>query len=271
MSTPTTGVDQPLSGASAGPSLTDTRRVPQSRLVVVELRKLMDTRAGVWLLAGIALITATVLVIFMFAGDAAELTFENFVNATSTPQAILLPVLGILAVTSEWGQRTGLVTFTLEPHRGRVVVAKVVAALVMGVAAVVVALGLAAVANLFGTAALDGDGSWTFGIEGARDIFAIQLIGVVQGVAFGMLIMNSAAAIVAYFALPTVWGILTSTVEWFADIGEWIDLNTTSIPLSTHEMDGDAWARLAVSVAIWVVLPLVLGWFRLLRREMKSA
>ena len=53
-------------------------------------------------------------------------------------------MLGILAVTSEWGQRTALVTFTLEPHRGRIVIAKLVATVVLGAVAVVVALGLAA-------------------------------------------------------------------------------------------------------------------------------
>ena len=46
-------------------------------------------------------------------------------------------MLGILLVTSEWGQRTGMVTFTLEPHRGKVIAAKVVAALVLGLLAVV--------------------------------------------------------------------------------------------------------------------------------------
>jgi len=36
------------------------------------------------------------------------------------PQSWLLPVLGIMAVTSEWTQRTGLVTHTLEPRRSRI-------------------------------------------------------------------------------------------------------------------------------------------------------
>ncbi len=37
---------------------------------------------------------------------------------------VLLPVLGIMLVTSEWGQRTAMVTFALEPRRRRVVWAK---------------------------------------------------------------------------------------------------------------------------------------------------
>jgi ABC-2 type transport system permease protein len=224
-----TAIQQAPFGPAATPDPSVTA-VPFTRLIRVELRKLWDTRAGFWLLAGIGLITAAVIVIFMFAGAAEELTFNNFVNATTWPQAILLPVLGILAVTSEWGQRTGLVTFTLEPHRERIVLAKLAATLALGVAAVVVALGLAAVANVVAASGLQGNGSWTFGLEGARDVFLNQLIGVLQGAAFGMLLMNSAAAIVAFFALPTVWGILSSTVEWFADVGRWMDLNTTSTP-----------------------------------------
>jgi ABC-2 type transport system permease protein len=259
------------SGALPRLSVEDTHQVPMSRLIRVEVRKLVDTRSGRWLLIAIAAITAAVLTIFLFAAPSEELTYAGFVNATIIPQAILLPILGILTVTSEWGQRTGLVTFTLEPHRGRVVVAKLVAVLLMGAVVVLVALILAAVGNVLGIALQDGDGSWAYGIAGVVDTYALQLIGVVQGLALGMLIMNSAGAIVTYFAIPIVWGILTGTLTWFADIGKWVDLNTTTIPLGSHEMDANAWLRLAVSVSIWVVLPLVLGWIRLLRRELKSA
>ena len=42
-------------------------QVPLGRLVQVELRKLTDTRAGRWLLLTIALLTAAVVTIFLFA------------------------------------------------------------------------------------------------------------------------------------------------------------------------------------------------------------
>ena len=248
-----------------------SERVPMSRLLKVELRKLVDTRSGRWLLIAIALLTAGVITVFLFAAPPEELTYENFVQVTGTPQAILLPILGILTVTSEWGQRTGLVTFTLEPHRGRVVVAKLIAVVLLGLAAVAIALILAALGNALGPALQDGDGAWEFGPTWLLELAVLQLSGVVQGLAFGMLIMNSAGAIVVYFALPTVWGILTGTVEWFRRIATWVDLNTTSTPLLEHDMDADAWARFAVSALIWVAVPLALGWYRLLHRELKSA
>ncbi|MDO9485911.1 MAG: ABC transporter permease [Actinomycetota bacterium] len=267
--------DNVTGGAVASPmrklSVAETQVVPLVRLTRVELRKLVDTRAGRWLLIAIGVITAAVVVIFLFAAPAEELTYAQFLNATIIPQAVLLPILGILTVTSEWGQRTGLVTFTLEPHRGRIVMAKLLAVLVMGIAVVCVAFVLAAVGNALGAALQDGNGSWEFGVSGVIDTFAFQLISVVQGLALGMLIMNTAGAIVTYFAIPFAWGFLTATVSWFATIGAWVDLNTTTIPLSTHEMTGESWAKLGVSVFIWVLVPLVLGWMRLLRRELKSA
>jgi hypothetical protein len=33
---------------------------------------------------------------------------------------IIVPLIAILAVISEWSQRTGLTTFTLIPHRSRI-------------------------------------------------------------------------------------------------------------------------------------------------------
>jgi hypothetical protein len=256
---------------SARPGRELSGPVPLSRLLKVELRKLVDTRSGRWLLVAIGVITAAVIALFMFNAPPEELTYQNFVTATGAPQGVLLPILGILTVTSEWGQRTGLVTFTLEPRRSRVVLAKVLAVVLLALAAVVVALALAVVGNALGEALQDGSGDWTFGLVGVRDILLLQLIGVLQGLALGMLIMNTAGAIVTYFALPTGVSILAGTVESFRRVAEWIDLNTASLPLQQHEMDAGAWSRLAVAVLIWVVVPMALGWLRLMHRELKSA
>jgi ABC-2 type transport system permease protein len=243
--------------------------VPLSRLVKVELRKLMDTRAGKWLLITIGLLTLAAMVIFLIFGKAPELTYDNFVVVAATPQGFLLPVLGILAVTSEWSQRTGLVTFTLEPSRRRIVYAKVTAIVITGVAFVVLVLGLAALANVIGMAAFDGDGSWTFGIEGVRDVLLLQLMGLLQGVAFGMILMNSAAAIVTAFVLPTAFSVVANLVPKIQDAAPWIDLGTAQSPLYDHQMAGDDWAQLALTSLWWIVIPLVAGVWRLLRSEVK--
>jgi ABC-type transport system involved in multi-copper enzyme maturation permease subunit len=245
--------------------------VPLTGLLRVELRKLVDTRAGFWLLAAIGIITVAVIGVFLFAADAEELTYLHFIGATSTPQSLLLPVLGILAVTTEWTQRTGLVTFTLEPSRARVALAKLVAVLGVGLLAVVVAIGVAALGNLAGIALMDGSGSWSVSGANVRDVVGLQLIGVLQGVAFGMLLMNTAPAIVSYYVLPLAWTQVVSLVGALEGPAPWLDMNTAIGPLFKGEaLQAGDWVHVAVAGTIWVLVPFTIGVVRLLRREVKS-
>lgn len=248
-----------------------TTRPPMRRLVKVELRKLTDTRSGRWLLVAIGLITAAVLVIFLIAGKVEDLTFASFVAAAATPQAVLLPVLGILTVTSEWGQRTALVTFTLEPNRSRVIAAKLSAVLVVGALAVVLSLALAAASNVLGIWLRDGRGSWAFGVSDLLEAGLGEVLALLQGFALGVLITSSAGAIVTYFALPLMWQAASAASEPIRKVAEWIDINTASAPLAMHDMTAEDWPRLMVATVIWIVVPLAIGWTRLLRRELKSA
>jgi ABC-type multidrug transport system ATPase subunit len=98
--------------------------IPFARLARAELRKLTDTRVSRLLLAAIALATPIVIVVMLFVAAPQNLTDNKLVDYTQTPQKLLLPPLGILVITSEWSQRTGLVAFTLVPRRGRVLLAK---------------------------------------------------------------------------------------------------------------------------------------------------
>ena len=248
-----------LPGAAVG--------VPFRRLLAVEVRKLVDTRAGLWLLVVIGLITAAVIAIVLFTAAPDELTFSRLAFAAAVPQSLLLPVLGILTATSEWTQRTGLITFTLEPRRLRVGAAKLVASLLVALGAVGVALAVGALANLAGILWLDGVGTWRIGPELLLGGTLIQLLSVAQGVAFGAAIGNTAAAIVAIFVLPTAWMAASLFSPWVERISHWVDLNVTTGPLVSGGMTATDWGPLAVSVGVWVLLPLVIGGWRLQRRE----
>jgi ABC-2 type transport system permease protein len=244
-----------------------TPRVPLTRLVKVETRKMWDTRAGLWLMIAIGAITALIMVIFLLAADDADHTFVNFMGIAATPQGFLLPVLGILLVTQEWGQRTGMVTFTLEPHRGKVIAAKVVAALVFGLLAVALALVLASLA----TAVAGGPGAWdNIGIDDVGKYGLLQITGVLQGLAFGLIFLNSAAAIVTYFVLPIAFSIVASLWSALNDIAPWVDLGTSQQPLFSGEnLSGEEWAQIVTGTLIWVVLPFLAGLWRVLRAEVK--
>lgn len=244
-----------------------TPRVSLATLVKVEMRKMVDTRAGMWLLIIIGVLTAAIVVIFSLVADADDRTFNNFMGTTGTPQGFLLPVLGILLVTQEWGQRTGMVTFTLEPHRGRVLWSKVLAAVLFGLAAVVVAMIVAALATLAGGA---NDAWGSFGLDDVGKFVLLQVSGVIGGMAFGLLFLNSAAAIVVNYVLPTVFSIVASLWGWLNKAQAWIDLGTSQQPLfDGSHLSGKEWAQLGSGTLIWVVIPFAIGMWRVLRAEVK--
>jgi ABC-type transport system involved in multi-copper enzyme maturation permease subunit len=253
----------PALGATGGAG------IPMSRLVRVELRKLVDTRAAAWLLVAIAAVTVGVVTVYLLASDSADLTFADFVNVTMLPQSLLLPVLGIMAVTSEWTQRTGLVTHTLEPRRNRVIMAKSAATGVLGVLAVGLALAAAALANVLASTLMEGNGSWSYGLAGLRDTVLLQALSLAQGLALGMLTMNTAAAIVLSFVLPSGFMVVFSMVASLKSVAGWIDLATSQQPLVDHNISGVLWLHLLATTVGWIVLPWAAGMWRLLRREIK--
>ena len=244
-----------------------TSPVSFGRLTAVEVRKTADTRAGMWLLIAIGAITAAIVTIFFFAAPDEQRTFLGFMGATAGPQGFLLPVLGILLVTSEWGQRTTLTTFVLEPSRSKVIAAKVVAALLYGLVAIVLAVGIAA----FATALAGEPGAWdNIGADDFAKFGLLQLSGVLQGLAFGLIFLNSAAAIVTYFVLPLAFTIVANLWGALRDAAPWIDLGTSQQPLfSGLDMTGEQWAQVATSSVIWIVVPVVAGLVRVTRAEVK--
>ena len=263
---------QPATVGPAGPAGLDVPRVPFLDLFRVELRKATDTRSGRWLLAGMAVATAAVVVAVLLTDDAASLTFSNLTRIAALPPSLLLPVLAILTATTEWSQRTGLVTYTLEPSRSRVTLAKLAAVVTIGLLAVALILGVAAVGNVAGAAFLDGSGSWDLSLGDGRDLAILQLLPVLQGFAFGMLLMSTPAAIVAFFLVPLIWSLAFNLVDALRDAAPWVDLGTaTGALLDTNDGRTDIWAHLAVAATIWVLLPLALGLLRLVRREITSA
>lgn len=252
---------------ASGPITTDG--ISFLRLVRVELRKMVDTRAGRWLLIGIGAVTLAVVVTLLFAGKPEDLTISTFLAATTLPQSLLLPLLGVMAVTSEWGQRTALVTFTLEPRRLRVLLAKLVGALVLGVIAIAVAFAFAALATGLGELLRDGAGEWQVPWSTVGGIALSQLLVIAQGVGFGLLFANTAMAIVAYLVLPMAWGIVGAMVSSLETVAHWLDLSQAASPLVEGQMTGQNWAQLLTATTVWVLLPIAAGTWRLVRREVK--
>jgi hypothetical protein len=269
----TTGAATPETATHPGRTRTASSRIPMTRLVGVELRKMFDTRSGFWLMASILItsVLATAAII-VFAPDG-EQTYDNFAAAVGIPMTVILPIIGLLAVTSEWSQRSGLTTFTLVPHRGRVLGAKFLGAVIVGVVAMVVALVVGALGTLVGSLITGVDPVWD--VSGSA--FALIVLGSVLGMLFGfmlgVLIRNSAGAIVAYFVyslvLPPLVQLLAANASWFADVQPWVDYADARNVLFDGSVSSEQWQHLAVSGTIWFLLPLAIGLFIVRRSEVK--
>jgi len=240
----------------------EIRPIPFSRLTRVELRKMVDTRAGRALLTIVTAATLATIVGTLIWGTGPH-SLAGFLGATALPLSVLLPIIGIMGATAEWSQRTGLVTFTLEPRRGRVVSAKLVAAVLLSLGVLAAALLAAAAATLATGAAWD----LTLPVLGGT-VLAV-LVFVLLGVAFGFAFLNTPVAIVASLVLPTIWTIVAGLVPSAMDAIGWLNINLTTMPLMSGEMTGTDWAKLGTSVLVWVGVPLAIGTRRVLTREVK--
>ncbi len=249
------------------------RPIPTSRIIGVELRKMFDTRSGFWLMAsiGILAVLATGATI-LFAPDESQ-TYEAFASAIGFPMAVVLPMVAILSVTSEWSQRSGLTTFTLVPSRGRVIAAKAIGALIIGVVSMFVALGIGALGNVIGTAISGAPTVWDVQVAEFANIVFANVLGMTIGFMLGVVIRNSPGAIVGYFVyslmLPTVFAMLAAFQDWFADLQPWVDFNFSQTRLYDESLTGQQWAELGVSGVIWLVIPLTVGLVLLRRSEVK--
>ena len=238
-------------------------RVSLPRLTGIELRKMADTRAGFWLLLVIQLLAAAIVAITVIAGEAKDQNFHDLFKGALWVVSILLPVLGILSVTSEWSQRTSLTTFALVPERGRVIAAKMIATAGLAVYAVTACLATAAIGNVF------AGGSWDLPLYAVGHGALFELLGVLGGVAFGLVFLRSALAIVLYFVLPMAWTVLGETIHALDEPADWLDTSRTMMPLVDGGMTGTAWAQLGTSMALWLGAFLVAGLVRLRRAELK--
>jgi ABC-2 type transport system permease protein len=247
--------------------------VPLSRVVSVELRKMFDTRSGFWLMASIV-ITALLTTVGMvaFAPDS-QLTYYTFAKAIGFPMTVVLPMIATLSITGEWSQRSGLTTFTLVPHRNRIVAAKVLSSVAVAVASMLFAFVIGAVGNVVGTAIAGTDMVWDVSVAEGFNIVLGSLLCLLTGTMLGMLIRSSAGALVAYFVyaflLPTVSGMLAASQEWFRDLQPWVDLNFAQAALFEGTLTGEQWAQVAVTAGAWLVIPALLGLRLVMRSEVK--
>jgi ABC-type transport system involved in multi-copper enzyme maturation permease subunit len=247
--------------------------IPLTRIVGVELRKSFDTRAGMWLLASIGIVSLLTTGTVIAFGPEQELSYSTFTLAIGYPMSIVLPLIAILSVTAEWSQRSGLTTFTHVPHRGRVVLAKAIGLVTVTALAMPVAFAVGALGNVTGSAIHGTDPVWDQGVSDVLYFFLANTLLLLVGFTLGVLIRASTGAIVTYFiyafVAPTLLTFLAYSQDWFRDLRPWVDPSYSQDALFKGGFDIEQWAQLAVTSGVWLVLPLAAGVMTLLRSEVK--
>ena len=258
MSADAAALDLPIAARPA------ERRPGLGRLTLVELRKMVDTRAGFWLQLATVAATVLVVVLVVIFGNAQDQTFRAFLEGAVAPASVLLPIMGILLVTSEFSQRTAPITFALVPKRMRVLVAKVLASIVLSLVALAVCVPIAAIGTAVASPGIEH--TWTMPVGMLGQTALSLATGMVGGVAFGAVLLSSAPAIVLSFVLPLGWAAITS-IPGLDGIAKWLDSTRSLSPMTNHLMDPTEWARAGTTLALWMVLPLLIGAWRIARRE----
>ncbi|MBS1888489.1 MAG: ABC transporter permease subunit [Actinobacteria bacterium] len=247
----------------AAPAGRDTRP-GLGRLTKVELRKMVDTRSGFWLLLAVVGLTLLSVVITALAAHEDQKTFSHILSNALQPAGILLPVVGILLVSSEWSQRTALVSFALVPGRSRLIGAKVLAGVLLALAATAVALVVAVVGTAIASTSAPHQWSLPLGLLLQDIVYVVS--SMLIGIGFGAALLASAPAIVFYFAVPTALSALGSINSLHGTI-EWINIGESAGPLTERVLSGHDWAQVLVTLAVWMVVPLAIGLWRITRRD----
>jgi ABC-type transport system involved in multi-copper enzyme maturation permease subunit len=257
-------------------ALGGTSRVPFARLARVELRKTWDTKSGLWLLVAIVgllvVVPGIALIITLVNTD--PILLDDFVAIAAYMMSFLLPLLAIMLVTTEWSQRTALVTFTLEPRRSRVVLAKLAAALLLTVINLVAALAIGVLYTAICEAVQPDQTTWRLDGGNVAGFVIPAALAMLGGFAIATLLLNTPASIVLFvvyrFVLPGVFAALAALSDAMGKVIPWVDFQGAQVDIYNWELSGaEAWGHLIVSGAIWLALPLGLGLWRILRAEVK--
>jgi ABC-2 type transport system permease protein len=196
------------------------------RLVRAELRKLSTTRTFWWtMITAVAFAPlGVVLAIHGGTSEAPLASTEGFRNAIGwgASGGVLMIVVGVLVVAGEFRFNTITSTFLITPRRGRVVVAKLAATALVGVA-LAVATSLATLATalpLLSSRGVDLGahvGDTAFVVLGG---IASVSIGGLLGVGIGSIVTNQTAAITA----TLIWMfVIEGPIANFATgVGRWL-------------------------------------------------
>ena len=145
--------------------------------------------------------------------------------------------------------------------------------MVVAVSSMFLAMFIGSLGNLLGTAITGTPLVWDDSFLTLSEIVLGNVLGMLVGFTLGIVIRNSAGAIVGYFVftlvLPTLSAVLAANASWWEKAQGWVDFNYAQGALFNGDMAARDWAHIASASGIWLVLPLTVGLILLRRSEVK--
>jgi ABC-type transport system involved in multi-copper enzyme maturation permease subunit len=242
-------------------------------LVRAEFLKVRTTRAiigyvGVLLILSGFAAAAQASAAHLFELGDSEYQRDLVSNAVAAPLIALL--LGIVSVTIEWRHGTITRTFLVTPRRERVLVAKGIAAFLLGIALAVFAVVVVLVVAI---PVISGEGT-SMDLNGAlagrvgEIVLAVGLWGAL-GVGFGGLVQNQTAALVGAILWVVVLEPLLGAVLGWAELDMVADALTGRSLAALDGREDEAFSPAlggAIGLA-YVALLGTLAWLRIVRQD----
>lgn len=190
----------------------------------------------------------------------------DIVGGTSILAGLLISVIGVLAISSEFAHGTIRPTLVATPSRPKVFIAKAivlavlafVSALVIGVVGYLTGFALYSARGAEGLSLFDSDGTLTVLLIGLPVLFVLLVL---FGYGLGLLIRNSPAAV----SLAILWPILIETIIAGALTVAGVDEPLRFMPyqsalvLVSPDPDGFAYGRVGGGVFFGIVVAVLVG------------
>lgn len=231
----------------------------KSTMVLVELRKSVNTRAGKGLLltalgviAIFAMISATTL-------SGAQIDVAEMLRFAAAPLFILMPTVAMISVTTEWTTRSAMTTFLLNPRRSQVAVSKLLAGWILSIGALIVAAGLC---WLIGGLVAAATGSRiTFEAGALLGSFTYCLISIVAlnllAMAIGSIVISTALGVAIFFLFTAGIDGLVGLV--FPAWSSYLSFNAGLDAIANISLTGSNALPSVIAVAFWLAVPAVIG------------
>ncbi|GAA1489194.1 ABC transporter permease [Brachybacterium sacelli] len=238
----------------------------------LDIRAHLDTR-GTAILLSISLILIVAFAALggllqpaVVPGGSSDVNFT--VIALSLPLTLIIPIIAVMITAGEWSDGSIQNTFLQRPGRAGVLGSKVLAAIAVIAALVVMSLALAALTTWIGGELL-GEGAVfdtfdTVLTTQLATLAATLLFSLAMGVALQSTVLGLLAAIGFPFVIGTASGVATITgSETVVDVVRALDLQTAAVTFA----DGDAGAFELLPLLLLVILPAAYGAWRWNHRE----